>query len=173
MVSHPVQSTSSSSATPDINPPISLHSKILPPTQMWYILTVPQISSFSAWPSPSSAQPHSVSPFGRLAHIFFLLLLFFSLLSIHCILHWKILPSPLTTRSTQLISCIMSSSRALYKYNPTLRKNKTACLWQYVIWKQRRDKCIVLNKEPDFLLICRTDSYCRTGSAVGNNVSVL
>lgn len=50
----------------------------------------------------------------------------------------------------------MTSSRALYKYNPTLRKSYTACLWQYVIWKQRRDKCIVLNKEPDFLLIFRT-----------------
>lgn len=119
MVSHPVQSTSSISATSDINPPLSLHSKILPPTQMWYILTVPQISSFSAWPSPSSAQPYSVSPFGRQSHIFFLLLLFFSLLSAHCISHWKILPSPLTTRSTQFISCRIHS----YSLPPELSTN--------------------------------------------------
>lgn len=51
---------------------------------------------------------------------------------------------------------IMTSSRVLYKYNQKWNLKKyTAHSLHYIICKKRQNKHIVLNTEPDFLLIYR------------------
>lgn len=78
MVSHQDKSTLSTSIIPGMYLPVpSLCSEILPLSQEWYILRVPQTSSSSACYSPLSGWPQSVSISGRqpwLPHTFFLAL---------------------------------------------------------------------------------------------------
>lgn len=123
MVSHQDKSTLSTSVIPGMYLPVpSLCSEILPLSQEWYILRVPQTSSSSACYFPLSGQPQSMSTSVRQPW-----------LSPHLLLRLLVLQvavCPLYLCSEEYCHHLSqpnvpsSTPRVLYKYNPKGKKKK-------------------------------------------------
>lgn len=124
MVSHQDKSTLSTSVIPGMYLPVpSLCSEILPLSQEWYILRVPQTSSSSACYSPLSGWPQSVSISGRQPWLSPHLLLSPLVLQV-AVCHLYLCSEEYCHHLSQP-NVHSSTPRVLYKYNPKGKKKKS------------------------------------------------